>query len=111
MRTKPSSTLLARLLKVSSAYHRVTLRRNLRSPRHERSIRLMEKQSEKDPMTDHQLAKELHELKRRRETPLPLIEMFDALLSLAPGLSAKQKRKRSEEIMATALKRLERKDA
>jgi hypothetical protein len=32
-------------------------------------------------MTDDQLAKELHELKRRRETPLPLIEMFDALLS------------------------------
>jgi hypothetical protein len=39
-------------------------------------------------MTVDQLAKELHELKRRRETPLPLIEMFDALLSLAPGLSA-----------------------
>jgi hypothetical protein len=37
--------------------------------------------------------------------------MFDALLSLTPGLSEKQKRKRSEEIMATALKRLERKDA
>jgi hypothetical protein len=28
-----------------------------------------------------------------------------------PGLSAKQKRKRSDEIMATALKRLERKAA
>jgi hypothetical protein len=26
-----------------------------------------------------------HELKRRRETLLPLIEMFDALLSLAAG--------------------------
>jgi hypothetical protein len=62
-------------------------------------------------MTVDQLAKELHELKRRRETPLPLIEMFDELPSLAPGLSAKQKRKRSDEIMATALKRLERKDA
>jgi hypothetical protein len=62
-------------------------------------------------MTDSQLAKKLHELKRRRETPLALIEMFDELLSLAPGLSAKQKRKRSDEIMATALKRLERKDA
>ena len=35
-------------------------------------------------MTDDQLAKELHELKRRREMPLPPIEMFDALLSLAP---------------------------
>ena len=45
------------------------------------------------------------------ETPLPLIEMFDALLSLAPGLSAKKKRKRSLQIMATALKRLEREDA
>jgi hypothetical protein len=62
-------------------------------------------------MTDNQLAKELHEQKRGRETPLTLIEMFDALLSLAPGLSAKQKHKRSDEIMATALKRLERKDA
>jgi hypothetical protein len=45
-------------------------------------------------MTDNQLAKELHELKRRRETPLPLIEMFDALLSLAPGLTPQEKRVR-----------------
>jgi type VI protein secretion system component VasF len=67
--------------------------------------------SEKTPMTVDQLAKELHELKRRRETPLPLIEMADELLSLAPRLSAKQRRKRSDQIMATALKRLERKDA
>jgi hypothetical protein len=37
--------------------------------------------------------------------------MFDALFSLAAGLNAKQKRDRSDEIMATALKRLERKDA
>lgn len=62
-------------------------------------------------MRDDQLAKELHELKRRSETLLPLIEMFDALLSLAPRLSEKQKRKRSNKIMATALQRLERKDA
>jgi hypothetical protein len=62
-------------------------------------------------MTHNQLAKELRELKRRRETPLPLIEMFDALLSLAPGLSAKQKCKRSLEITATALEQLERNDA
>jgi hypothetical protein len=62
-------------------------------------------------MTEDQLAKELHQLKRRRETPLPLVEMFDELLSLARGLSAKQKRKRSDEIMATALKWLGRKDA
>jgi hypothetical protein len=48
-------------------------------------------------MTFDQLANELHELKRHRETPLPLIEMFDELLSLAPGLSAKQRRKRSDE--------------
>jgi hypothetical protein len=52
-------------------------------------------------MTNDQLAKELRELKRRRETPFPLIEMFDGLLSLALGLSAKPKRKRSDEIMAT----------
>jgi hypothetical protein len=62
-------------------------------------------------LTVDQLAKELHELKRRCEMPLPLIEMFDALLSLAPGLSAKLRRERSDEIIATALKRLERKDA
>ena len=61
-------------------------------------------------MTDDQLA-ELHELKRRNETPIPLIEMFDALLSLDPSLSPKQRRKRSYEIMAAALERLERKDA
>ena len=35
-------------------------------------------------MTDDQLADQLHELKRRNETPLPLIEMFEALLSLDP---------------------------
>ena len=62
-------------------------------------------------MTDDQLVEQHHELKRRNETPIPLIEMFDALLSLDPGLSAKQKRKRSYKIMATALERLERKDA
>jgi hypothetical protein len=48
---------------------------------------------------------------RRNEAPIALIEMFDALLSLDPSLSAKQKRKRSYEIMARALQRLERKDA
>jgi hypothetical protein len=62
-------------------------------------------------MTDDQLAEELHKLKRRNETPMALIEMLDALLSLAPGLSTKQRRKRAYEIMARALQRLERKDA
>ena len=62
-------------------------------------------------MTDDQLAEQLHELKRRNETPIPLIEMFDALLSLDPGLSAKQKRKSFDKIMAATLERLERKDA
>ena len=62
-------------------------------------------------MTDDQLAEELHRLKRRNETPIALIEMLDALLSLDPSLTAKQKRKRSYEIMARALERLERKDA
>ncbi len=40
----------------------------------------------------------------------PLIEMFDALLSLDPRLTAKR-RKKSYEIMVAALARLERKDA
>jgi hypothetical protein len=62
-------------------------------------------------MTHDQLARELHALKRRNDTPVALIEMLDALFSLDPGLSAKQKRKQSVEIMATALQRLERKDA
>ena len=62
-------------------------------------------------MTDDELVKELHELKRRNQTPLALIEMFDALLSLDPRLSARQRRTRSYEIMAAALERLERKDA
>jgi hypothetical protein len=62
-------------------------------------------------MTDDELVAELHELKRRNQTPLALIEMFDALLSLDPRLSARQRRKRYYEIMAAALERLERKDA
>jgi len=62
-------------------------------------------------MTDDELAEELHELKRLNETPIPLIEMFDELLSLDPGLSAKQRRKRTRKIMVAALERLERKDA
>ena len=57
------------------------------------------------------LEAELHELKRRNEAPIALIEMLDALLSLDPNLNAKQKRKRSYVIMARALQRLERKDA
>jgi hypothetical protein len=62
-------------------------------------------------MIDDELAEELHELKRRNETPIPLIEMFDALLSLNPRLSGKQRRKRTRKIMVAALERLERKDA
>ena len=67
--------------------------------------------TETRPMTDDQLVEELHELKRCNQTPIALIEMFDALLSLDPRLSAKQRRKKSYEIMAAALPRLERKDA
>ena len=62
-------------------------------------------------MTLDQMARELHALKRRNETPVALIEMLDALFSLDPRLGAKQKGKKSIEIMATALERLERKDA
>jgi hypothetical protein len=62
-------------------------------------------------MTRDELARELHRLKRRNETPLALIEMFDALFALDPSLSAKQKRKKAHEIMVAALARLERKDA
>jgi hypothetical protein len=62
-------------------------------------------------MTDDLLAAQLHELKRRNETPIALIEMLDALLSLDLCLSTKQKRKKFSEIMARALQRLQRKDA
>ena len=61
-------------------------------------------------MTDDQLVEELHELKRCNQTPIALIEMFDALLSLDPRLSAKQRRKKSYEITAAALERLVRKE-
>ena len=62
-------------------------------------------------MTHDELAEELQELKRRNETPMPLIEMFDALLSLDPGLRGKQRRKKTRKIMVAALERLECKDA
>ena len=61
-------------------------------------------------MTDDERVEELLELKRRNQTPIPLIEMFDALLSLDPRLTPKQRRKKSYEIMAAALVRMERKD-
>jgi hypothetical protein len=62
-------------------------------------------------MTDDPLAAQLHELKRRNQAPIALIEMLDTLLSLDLCLSAKQKRKKFYEIMARALQRLQRKDA
>jgi len=62
-------------------------------------------------MTHDELVEELHELKLRNETPIPLIEMFDAVISLDPRLSRKARRRKFDEIMATALERLERKDA
>jgi hypothetical protein len=55
-------------------------------------------------------AEKLHELKRRNETPIALIEMLDALLSLGLSLSTKQKRRKFYEIMARTLQRLQRKD-
>jgi hypothetical protein len=54
-------------------------------------------------MTDNQLAKELHETEASPRDAASADRNVDALLSLAPRLSAKQKRKRSLEIMATAL--------
>jgi hypothetical protein len=61
--------------------------------------------------TGRDLAAELHKFKRRNETPVPLIEMFAAQLSLDPRLSGKQRRKKTRKIMVAALERLERKDA
>ena len=62
-------------------------------------------------MTDNELVDQLHELKRLNQSPIALIEMFDALLSLDPGLRGKQRRKKTRKIMVAALERLERKDA
>ena len=62
-------------------------------------------------MSNAELVERLHELKRRNETPIAPIEMFNAHLFFDPRLSAKDRRKRSYEIMAAALARLERKDA
>jgi hypothetical protein len=62
-------------------------------------------------MTDEELTKQLYELKRRNETPIPVIEMFEAMLSLDPRLTKKQRRKRQNKIVLATLERLERKDA
>ena len=62
-------------------------------------------------MKHDDLLKELHELKRRNATPIPLIEMFDAVLSLDPGLSAQERLEMIDEILVEAWLRLERKDA
>jgi hypothetical protein len=62
-------------------------------------------------MKHDDLLKELHELKRRNATPIPLIEMFDAVLSLDPGLSAQERLEMIDEILVKAWLRLERKDA
>ena len=67
--------------------------------------------SENPVMKRDGLLKELHELKRLNATPIPLIEMLDALLSLDPGLSAKENREKTYEIMVKGLLRLERKDS
>ncbi len=53
---------------------------------------------------------EVHQQVTERLEGAP-IEMFEALLSLDPRLSAKQKHKRFDKIMATAFERLQRKDA
>jgi hypothetical protein len=42
-------------------------------------------------MTDDQLAAQLHELKRRNEAPIALIEMLDALLSLPTPASTQNR--------------------
>lgn len=62
-------------------------------------------------MKRSELLKELHELKRRNETPIALIDMFDALFSIDPGLSAEETREMTDEILVKAWLRLERKDA
>jgi hypothetical protein len=50
-------------------------------------------------MTDDELAKKLHELKRRREKPLSLIEMRYSLSP--PDRAQNRSAKRSHEIIAT----------
>ena len=46
-------------------------------------------------MTDDQLTAQLHELKRRNEAPIALIEMLDALLSQPPP----QRKTEAQEIL------------
>jgi len=77
----------------------------------ERRRRRSRARKENPFMRPNDLLEELHELKRRNATPVPLIEMFDALLSLNPGLSAKERREMTDEILVKAWLRLERKDA
>ena len=59
---------------------------------------------------DH-IQKTLDRIKAERNTPQALVDMFDALASLPPGLTTTQKIDRFDKIISETLKRLERRDA
>jgi len=62
-------------------------------------------------MERDRLRKNLDKIRAEKNTPQPLIDMFDALASPLPGLTDAEKVARFNKIMSEALKRLERKDA
>jgi hypothetical protein len=53
----------------------------------------------------------LHKVKRDKNTPQPLIDFFDTLASMPPGLTAQERVRWLNKAARRALERLQRKDA
>jgi hypothetical protein len=62
-------------------------------------------------MTRDQINTKLDAMRRQKNTPVAMIEAFEAIAKVDQSLTDQQKIPRINEIMAETLKRLERKDA
>jgi hypothetical protein len=62
-------------------------------------------------MTRDQINTKLDAVKQQKNTPVAMVEAFEAMAKVDESLTDEQKMQRINEIMAATLKRLERKDA
>ena len=62
-------------------------------------------------MTRDQINTKLDAVKQQKNTPVAMVEAFEAMAKVDESLNDEQKMQRINEIMAATLKRLERKDA
>ena len=62
-------------------------------------------------MTRDQINTKLNAMKQQKNTPVAMIEAFEAMAKVDQSLTGEQKIHRINEIMAATLRRLERKDA